>query len=110
MSCAACGLRDFTKCCDTVPIDELPDIFILTDDQRKAMLELPVVSLFNGDGSARRQALAPVFSCFPSWRNISANESLECYQTSLLNDMTPRYHLHEDLVLVSQVNIYCRNL
>jgi hypothetical protein len=105
VSCAACGLRDFTKCLDEVSIRDLPEIFLMTTEQRTLMSELPVVSLFKEDGSIRQQALAPAFSCFPAWRNISDNESSECYQMSLRDDLTPRYHLHADLVAVPQVKI-----
>jgi hypothetical protein len=79
---------------------------MLTSEQRNVMTAHPVVRLFNEDGSTRKQALAPVYSCFPSWRNILDSESPESYQSTLRNDTTLRYHLHEDLVLVPQVNIY----
>jgi hypothetical protein len=45
--------------------------------------DVPVVTLFDVNGLHRQQALAPVFSCFPVFRNILENETAECYKDSI---------------------------
>ena len=67
--------------------------------------DLPVVTLFDANGAHRQQALAPVLSCFPVFRNISENETAESYKEFVRNDSTKRYHLHADLVSAPEVFI-----
>ena len=103
--CAACGLRDFMDCRDKVSLQELPSIYLMTSEQRMKIADLPVVTLFDANGLHRQQALAPVFSCFPVFRNISENEIAERYKESIRNDLTKRYHLHADLVSAPELFI-----
>ena len=102
VSCTACGIRDYTES-HKVGVRELPAVYHMTKEQRIMISKLPIVTLFGDNGESRRQALAPVFSCFPAFRNVFLDESMECYQLHLRNDETPRYHLHADLVHVAEV-------
>jgi hypothetical protein len=90
---------------DKVSLQELPSIYLMTSEQRMKIADLPVVTLLDANGFRRQQALAPVFSCFPVFRNISENEIAERYKESIRNDLTKRYHLHADLVFVPEVFI-----
>jgi hypothetical protein len=101
--CAACGVRDYTKCSEKVTLQQLPAIYLMTAEQRLKIAELPVVTLYDVNGGHRQQALAPVFSCFPVFRNILENETAECYKESLRSDTSERYHLHADLVCLPEV-------
>ena len=104
--CAACGLRDYMECSAKVSLQELPAIYLMTSEQRSKIAELPVLTLFDAHGAHRKQALAPVFSCFPAFRNISESETVEGYKEYVCNDSLKRYHLHADLVSVPEVLIY----
>jgi hypothetical protein len=68
--------------------------------------DLPVGTLFDANSAHRQQALVPVFSCFPVYRNISENETAESCKEFVRNDSTKRYHPHADLVCVPELFVY----
>ena len=109
MSCAACGTRDYMKPGENVikvTLDKLPAIYVMTAAQRLEIAELPILILFDVQGDTRRQALPPVFSCFPEFRNITEMETVGNYKEFIINDPVMRYHLHAYLVLAPEVFIY----
>ena len=84
----------------------LPTIYVMTAAQRLEIAEFPILILFDVQGTHRQQALPPVFSCFPEFRNITEGETIENYKEFIVNDPVTRYHLHAELVLLPEVCAY----
>jgi hypothetical protein len=112
-SCTACGIRDF--CSDSeaasdqfheCPLRELPEKYRLTQAQLEMLASMPIVNLYAvAEGELRdtqaappqrRQALAPVVSCYPAPPQLVDGQTESAYRDDLRS--TPRYHLHPELV------------
>jgi hypothetical protein len=110
-SCTACGIRGFDSELEAeryqeVPLEDLPGKYRLTEDQLVALADMPIVEMYAEVGleardvpavpDRRRQALAPVVSCYPPTPQLGEGQSDEDYAAHLRS--TVRYHLHSELV------------
>ena len=106
MACAACGIRTYCSTSDDpldqyhqVPVVELCGAYIMTEAQRLALADMPVLQLYeseNGEVRPRNQAMAPVVSCHPAVQNIREGEPPQDYHREL--QTTERLHLHTELI------------